>query len=64
MLFPLGNATSGDMRKRLAGKRFYVGDGGMEDLENIDEDRNSEGLHHVVVGLAPPRELQNGEKYT
>lgn len=52
------------MRKRLAGKRFYVGDGGMEDLENIDEDRNSEGLHHVVVGLAPPRELQNGEKYT
>jgi hypothetical protein len=52
MLFPLSNAGSAGIRKRVAGKRFYLGS---DKVNEVDE--------HVVLSLSPLPRLVQGERY-
>lgn len=60
LLYPLSNAASVEVGKRLAGNRFFVGEEGKDDGEKDV----GENVGHVVVGLAPTHELQKGNKYS
>lgn len=58
LLYPLSNANSGDVRKRIAGKRFFLGVPHGE-----DEDINAEG--HIALSLSvPAKRLQERGRYT
>lgn len=52
LLFPLSNGGSAAIRRRVAGKRFYLGS---NKLNDVDE--------HVELSLSPLQRLVHGERY-